>query len=100
LSGKVTVEVNGNLDPEFIGPEWGTFSIDLDAGGTWDGTLEGRRVKEDNLWVIPLHVSGQGTGGAVDGMQLMLVDRVVMFFPIPIAFTGTLEGRIVDPHAQ
>lgn len=100
LSGNMTVVINANFEADTTGPTWGTFSIALDAGGTWDGTFEGRRVREGNHWVAPLHVSGQGTGGAVDGMHLMAVDRLVIPTPLPIAYFGTIEGRIVDPHAK
>jgi hypothetical protein len=100
VSGDMTVEINSNLDADYTGPAWGTFSLALDAGGTWDGTWQGRRVQEGDHWIIPLHVSGQGTGGAVDGMQLMIVDRIVDFTPLGIPYIGTIEGRILDPHAK
>ena len=100
VSGNMTIEINSNLDADSTGPAWGTFSLALDAGGTWDGTYQGRRVKEGDHWVVPLHVSGQGTGGAIDGMQMMCVDRIVEFTPLGIPYIGTIEGRIVDPHAK
>jgi hypothetical protein len=100
LSGNMMVEINANWDADFTGPVWGTFSLALDAGGTWDGTFAGRRVKEGDHWILPLHVSGQGTGGIVDGMHLMVVDRIFIPTPVPIAYIGTIEGRIVDPHAK
>jgi hypothetical protein len=100
LSGWMTVELNANMDAEYTGPVWGTFSLALDAGGTWDGTWQGRRSRVGDHWIVPLHVSGQGTGGAVDGMKLMVVDRIVVPTAAPIAYTGTIEGRIVDPHSK
>jgi len=100
LSGWMTVELNANWDADYTGPAWGTFSIALDGGGSWDGTWQGRRMLEDGTWVIPLHVVGHGTGGTVEGLQFTAVDRIVSVFPNSIAYIGTIEGRVVDPHAK
>jgi hypothetical protein len=100
MAGWMTVEANANWDAAGTGPAWGTFSLALDAGGTWDGTWEGVRSQQGSLWVNPLHGSGQGTGGAVDGMKLMLVDRIVEVTLFAFAYTGSIEGRIVDPNAK
>lgn len=100
LTGWMTVQLNANWDANATGPTWGLFSLALDAGGTWDGTWQGLRTQEGSAWVVPLHVSGQGTGGAVDGMHSLSVDRIVAFAPAPVAYTGTIESRIVDPNAK
>jgi hypothetical protein len=100
LSGWMTVVSNANWDANATGPNWGTASLALDAGGTWDGTWQGVRVQDGSTWVIPIHFSGQGTGGAVDGMHLLVVDRAVGFTAMPIAYVGTIESRIVDPHGK
>jgi hypothetical protein len=96
----MTVKANANYDANATGPVWGTFSVALDAGGTWDGTFQGIRIQEGNTWVAPLHASAQGTGGPVDGMQLLLVDRIVDFEPAGVVYIGTLQGRILDPHGK
>ena len=100
LAGWMTVVLNANFDANATGPTWGTFSLALDAGGTWDGTYQGIRFQEGSTWVIPFHVSGQGTGGAIDGMHLLAVDRIVAFAPAPVVYTGSIEGCIIDPHSK
>ena len=100
LSGNMTVELNANFDADSTGPVWGTFSLALDAGGTLDGTFQGRRMQEDDHFIVPLQVSGQGTGGGVDGVHLMAVDLITAFSPGPFPYTGIIEGRIVDPRSK
>lgn len=100
LSGWMTVVSNANWDANATGPMWGTASLAVDAGGTWDGTWQGVRIQEASTWVIPIHYSAQGTGGAVDGMHSLVVDRAVAFAAMPVAYVGTVEGRIVDPHGK
>jgi len=99
-TGWLTITLNGNFDAAATGPIWGTFTLALDAGGTWDGTWEGVRVQEGSLWIAPLHLSGQGTGGAVEGMKVLGVDRIVAPTPVAILYTGSLQVRILDPHAK
>ena len=98
LSGWMTVVLNSNMDADFAGPVWGTFSIALDSEGIWEGTWQGLRVAEDGLWTATLNVQGKGFGGTVDGMKLMLEDEIVTFTPTPIAYFGSIQGRIVDPN--
>jgi len=99
MTGWMTVELNGNFDADFAGPLWGTFSIAVDSGGTWEGTWQGLRVAEAiNYWTGTLHVIGQGFGGTVDGMKLMAEDQLVSFTPMPIAYFGSIQGRVVDPN--
>jgi len=98
VTGWMTVEFNANLDAEFEGPSWGTFSLAVDSGGTWEGTWQGLRVAEDVGWTAPLNVRGRGYGGVVDGMTLMAVDQLFIPTPLPVAYIGTIEGRIIDPN--
>lgn len=100
LSGWMTVDMNANFDEQATGPAWGTYSLAVNEGGTIDGTFEGVRSFDGSQWVIPLHASGQGVGGVVDGLQLVLVDRILGYTPVPIAYFGTIEGRILDPHSK
>jgi hypothetical protein len=97
----MTVESNANWDAEFTGPIWGTFSIVLDDDlGTWDGTFQGKRTLEDQQWVTLLHATGHGSGGAIDGMQLRLVDRIVVGCPLMCPNVGNVQGYILDPHSR
>ena len=99
MSGWMTVELNANMDADFAGPVWGTFSIAIDSGGTWEGTWQGLRVRvAEEEWTATLHVQGRGFGGAVDGMKLMAADEIVSPTPVAIAYWGSIQGRIVDPN--
>ena len=98
VAGDMTVTLNANWNANFAGPIWGTFSIELDSGGTWVGTWEGLRVFEDPYWSATLHVNGQGFGGLVEGMHMMAEDYIEGQFPMPIAYVGLIKGRIIDPN--
>ena len=99
VAGMMMVEMNANWDANFQGPIWGTFSILLDSEGIWVGTWQGLRVFENGEWAAELHVSGNGFGGLVDGMKMTAEDRIAGIFPMPIAYEGVIEGRILDPKA-
>ena len=99
VTGSMTIVLNANWDADFSGPLWGTFSLALDSGGTWEGTYQGlrERVAEDQ-WVGLLRVRGKGYGGIIDGMKLIAEDQLVSFTPAPLAYLGEIEARIVDPN--
>jgi hypothetical protein len=96
--GWFTVVANSNLDADFTGPQWGTYSLELDSGGVIEGTYEGVRFKDGNQWVTPLHVNGRITGGPLDGAKMLGTDTIVSFTPIPIAYIGTVEGLLLMPR--
>jgi len=98
MSGWMTVELNSNMDADFAGPVWGTFSIALDSGGSWEGTWQGLRVAEDGFWTATLNVQGKGFGGAVDGMKLMVEDEILSPTPVAIVYFGAIQGRVIDPN--
>ena len=98
ISGMMTVVMNSNMNATFEGPSWGTFSIALDSGGTWEGTWQGVRVAEDGYWTATLHIQATGLGGAVDGMKLVGEDQITSFGSLNLAYFGTIQGRIIDPN--
>jgi len=100
VAGWITIESNVNWDSEFTGPMWGIFTLELDAGGTWEVTWTGRREREGNQWVAVNHGSGRGIAGAVEGMHMSVTDRVVTVCPLFCPNIGAATGRIVDPHSK
>ena len=99
MTGWMTVVLNSNMDADFTGPAWGTFSIDIDdSEGIWEGTWQGLRVAEEGYWTATLNVQGKGFGGIVDGMKLMAEDQLFLVTPLPVAYIGTIQGRIIDPN--
>jgi hypothetical protein len=93
--GWFTITLNSNLDADFTGPSWGTYSLAYDSGGVMEGTWQGKRYKEGDYWVSPLHVTGHVTGGEFDGANFVGTDRIVSYTPIVIAYIGTVEGRLI-----
>jgi hypothetical protein len=63
-----------------------------------DGTWQGVRYKDGDQWINTLHVSGQVTGGVFDGAKVEGTDEIVSFTPIPIAYIGTVETRVLLPR--
>ncbi len=99
LTGWVYLEGNSDFDANATGHVWGTFRIELDAGGVWIGTWNIQRSKAENLnvWVGRGSFVGRGTGGNVDGMQLRFDEVLTGFMPIPIAYVGSIDGQILAP---
>ncbi len=99
MTGEMMVVFNANVDANFEGPAWGTFIFFVkDSDGIWEGTWQGLRVAEDGHWTAELNVRGKGIGGDIDGMKLMAVDKLFLVTPLPFAYIGTIEGRIIDPN--
>lgn len=99
-SGFMTVSSSANWDTDYTGPGGGTFSLALDVGGTWNGTWEGIRFREGDHWVLSLHAVGHGTGGDIDGAKMLVVEQIIGFTPLPIAYVGSIEARILYPGSK
>lgn len=95
--GMMTITNNANFDPEFNGPQWGTFSLAYDGGGTLEGTWQGVRRREGDAWVTVLHATAHLSGGPYDGATVIIKDTITSYFPIPLAYTGEIEGSIINP---
>ncbi len=66
-SGVNYVTVNGNIRSDGTMAIWGTFRMEALAGGTWEGTWNG---KQDLLkQTKEITRVGHGNGGAVDGLH-------------------------------
>ncbi len=96
LAGWMTVSVGANLAPDYTGPAWGTFSIQLDAGGAMEGAWTGMRRKAgESVWIAELHVIGHGAGGQVEGMQAKCVEVITELTPMPIFYKGVATCRLL-----
>lgn len=99
VMGWLTVGLNSNLDANLEGPSWGTFRLDVDDnGGYWEGTWQGYRVAEEGYWVATIYGQANGYGGIVDGLKMMAEEQAILVTPMPIAYIGTWQGRIIDPN--
>jgi len=97
VNGWCTIIANGNWDPDFTGPVWGTFSLAVDGGGIWEGTFEGQRWKEGNHWVGVDHQVGHGTQGPVEGLVMRNVETITSPTPMPALYWGETTGIILEP---
>lgn len=97
VRGWYTVIANTNWDADETGPFWGTISIAVDGGGMWEGTLEGQRSLEGNRWVAVGHVVAHGTQGPVEGLVMRGTETQISPLPMPMFYTGTLTGVILEP---
>jgi hypothetical protein len=93
--GWFTVIINYNLDADYTGPAWGTVIQTMDDGGTVTARWQGVRYKDGDHWVLPLHVTGQIEGGGFDGATMIVEDRITLYTPVPIAYIGQIQGKIV-----
>ncbi len=100
MAGWMTVELNANADPNFAGPAWGELSIQLDAGGAWEGTWNGMRERvagEPALWTVDLHLILHGLGGEVDGMQAKCTEMITALTPMPLLYKGVGSCQLLHP---
>ena len=77
----------------------GKYRIELDTGGTWEGTwvVDRERVANLNLWIGHLRAVGRGTSGNITGMQLRFKEVLTSFTLIPVAYIGSIEAQILEP---
>ncbi len=100
ISGWMTVELNANLGPDYAGPAWGKASIQLDAGGVWEGTWEGIRERvpvEPPIWTVDLRLQLHGIGGEVDGMQAKCTEQITALTAMPVLYKGLGSCRLLQP---
>ncbi len=119
VTGILTYTVNGNLDVNFTGPVWGTWTLEVEAcDGTWEGIWNGQRTLLPGqpgpagmgTWIGTLHLVGHGHGECIDGLQFSATEIVTTFTPFPVAYEmvlpcgdiicppeGVLTGKILEP---
>ena len=100
LGGWFSFEINANFDATLSGRAWGTFRLELDAGGVWEGSWTDERIKMENVWVGRGRFVGHGTSGSVSGMQLRFTEDAVTFTPLPVAWAGPVTADIMAPPSR
>jgi hypothetical protein len=97
LSGSFQWEINADFDAAGAGAAWGTFRLELDAGGVWEGSYSNDRVKAENVnaWLGRARFVGRGTSGAVHGMRLRFAEVAFTLTPLPIAWIGAVDAEIL-----
>lgn len=94
--GWFRIVANSNFDADFTGPQWGTYTLTYDAGGVAEGIFHGVRVKDGDIWYTLLRANGKITGGMLDGAKIVVTDELTGYTPLPIAYIGEIEGKIVS----
>jgi len=92
--GVRTIMFNANFDPAGKGHAWGTWRVELPSGtGIWEGVF----TASPTMWDGPNagKVTGQGTEGVVDGMQVRLLVSYDNFPGLE-----TMEGYYFKPSSR
>ncbi len=89
-NGLNTVTANANLHADGIMEAWGTFSFQVEGGGGWEGTWNG--VLNHYMSSASLSGVGHGSGGIVEGLQLLFDDVYTADSP-----AGAVTYRILTP---
>jgi hypothetical protein len=98
LSGVGMATASGNLDADYTGPVWGTWTIvpspdcdplDLiDPPVFWEGTWQGQRSQycadDQCVWIGDLKLVGKGYGGNIDGIHLKGTELITTYTPLPV----------------
>ncbi len=100
LTGWFYSEGNNNLDADATGPVWGTFRIELDAGGVWEGGWTADRSKTESVWIVRARGIGRGKGGSVDGMHLQFTEVAPTPAFMPIVYLGSMDAEILVPPSR
>jgi hypothetical protein len=97
LTGWFYSDGNANYDSNATGQLWGTFRIELDAGGAWEGNWTGDRSKVGEVWLMRVRGVGRGSGGMVDGVHLRFTEIAPMPNFLAIVWLGSIDAEILAP---
>jgi hypothetical protein len=101
LTGLFSIAANSDLDANATGHAWGTFRLELDAGGVWEGSWTGKRAQVGNLvWTTHIRGVGHGRGGIVEGKQLRFDEVVTSPAPVSIAYLGNVTAEVISPPSS
>ncbi len=89
LNGFMFVVSNWNIHADGNINAWGTFRLEVTGGGVWEGVWEGKQRPDGSGSVS---ASGHGSGGNVEGLQL-LFDQTAP----PYSLTLSFNARILAP---
>ncbi len=97
LTGWFYNDGNAGYDANATGQVWGTFRIELDAGGVWEGSWTGNRSRVGDVWVMRVRGVGRGSGGSVHGMHLQFTEVAPMPNFLAIVWLGSIDAEILAP---
>ena len=85
LTGKNTIIINAEINPQMISQVHGTFRLEADEGGIWEGTYTGVHNLIDD--VISIRAVGHGSE-AYEGLQIRLIREDLDLFATILAPHG------------
>lgn len=102
LRGTFSWELNANFDASGAGRAWGTFRLELEAGGSWQGSWTDDRTKAEgvNAWSGRGRFVGRGTGGSVEGLQLRFSEAGVTNTLIPFFWAMPVDAKVLAPPSH
>lgn len=86
LTGKNTIIINSEINPQMIAQIHGTFRHETDEGGIWEGTYTGFHNLIDD--VLSIRAVGYGSG-VYEGLQIRLTRE-----------NFNLYATILNPHGE
>lgn len=99
MAGNTKIVINAvwNADT-YTGHTFGTFIKIFDGVDAWEGTFNGHRSKiSENEWVENLKFKAVGLGDN-EGMTMKGKGSLISPMPIPLIFSGPIEGQIIVPN--
>lgn len=82
----------------YCGPMKGTYIVETNGKPTWEGVYKGDRSKTgDNEWLGELELKAVGVGD-FEGLALKGTEKIISDMPMPMRYTGTMEGQIIIPN--
>jgi hypothetical protein len=99
MSGNTKIVINAVWDAEtYTGHTFGTFTKIFDGVEAWQGVFNGHRSKiGENEWVENLKFRAVGLGDN-EGMTMKGNGSLISPMPIPLIFSGPIEGKIIIPN--
>ncbi len=94
FTGMLTYTLNYNLEPDFTGSAWGTWSLEVETcAGTWEGVWDSKRTLLPDpgpvgmgVWIGKMKIVGHGSGGCVDGLKMKGTEIAATYSPIPLPY--------------
>lgn len=111
MSGVALIEMNGNLQADYSGRVWGTWTLvpsdvcdpaDLvEPSEYWQGTWHGRRTtycsNDECHWIGSVFFVGKGHGGEITGLHFKGLEAATTYSPLPLPYE--MLGICPDPPA-
>lgn len=95
FSGFMDAELNAVWNLAGEGPVRGTFALEVDDGGRWEGVWRARRSQTAaDQWVGEATWTARGVAGSVTGLHAEGAETIVTTELFPSFYVGQVVGRI------